>query len=78
MSAQTIELRCSKNPDGKYNARTFVNGKEVRGKEFSLIRGDQFALVRIYQHLKGAYTDGTVEILGLDRNAEQQILRSAQ
>jgi hypothetical protein len=73
---QTIELRCSKNPDGKYNARTFVNGKELKGKEFSVNRGDQFALVLVYHQIKKQYTAGQVHIKGLDKNAELNILHS--
>lgn len=73
---QTIELRCSKNPDGKYNARTFVNGKELKGKEFSVNRGDQFSLVLVYHQIKKQYTEGQIHIKGLDKNAELNILHS--
>jgi hypothetical protein len=73
---QTIELRCSKNPDGKYNARTFVNGKELKGKEFSVNRGDQFSLVLVYHQIKKQYADGQIHIKGLDKNAELNILHS--
>ncbi|MFA6455871.1 MAG: hypothetical protein WCW40_03535 [Bacteroidota bacterium] len=73
---QTIELRCSKNPDGKYNAKTFVNGKELKGKEFNVIRGDQFSLVLLYHQIKKTYSSGEVHIKGLDRNSELNILHS--
>ena len=65
---QTIELRCSKNPDGKYNARTFVNGKELKAKEFNVNRGDQFSLVLVYHQIKKQYATGVVQIKGLDKN----------
>ncbi len=73
---QTIELRCSKNPDGKYNARTFVNGREVKGKQYTINRGDQFSLVLAYHQIKKEYPSGTVQIIGLDKNAEMNILHS--
>lgn len=73
---QSIELRCSKNPDGKYNARTFVNGKELKGKQYSINRGDQFSLVLAYHQIKKEYPSGTVSIKGLDKNAELNILHS--
>lgn len=73
---QTIELRCSKNPDGKYNARTFANGKELKAKEFSVNRGDQFSLVLVYHQIKKQYATGVVQIKGLDKNAEHNILHS--
>ncbi len=73
---QTIELRCSKNPDGKYNARTFVNGKELKAKEFNVNRGDQFSLVLVYHQIKKQYATGVVQIKGLDKNAEHNILHS--
>ncbi|MFA5834587.1 MAG: hypothetical protein WDA22_14000 [Bacteroidota bacterium] len=73
---QTIELRCSKNPDGKYNAKTFVNGKELKGKEYNINRGDQFSLVLVYHQIKKQYPAGEVHIKGLDKNAEQNILHS--
>lgn len=73
---QTIELRCSKNPDGKFNARTFVNGKEVKGKQFSVNRGDQFSLVLTYHQIKKQYAGAAVQIKGLDKNAEASILHS--
>jgi len=73
---QTIELRCSKNNDGKYNARTFVNGKELKAKEFSVNRGDQFSLVLVYHQIKKRYPADSVQIKGLDKNAEQNILHS--
>lgn len=73
---QTIELRCSKNPDGKYNARTFVNGKELKGKEYTIIRGDQFSLVLVYHQIKKLYPAGVVQIKGVDKNVEQNILHS--
>jgi hypothetical protein len=73
---QTIELRCSKNPDKKYNARTFVNGKEVKKKEFTIIRGDQFSLVLAYHQIKKQYPAGEVHIKGLDKNEELNILHS--
>ncbi len=77
MSEQhTIELRCSKNPDGKYNARTFVNGKELKEKQFSIIRGDQFSLVLVYHQIKKQYPAGTILIKGVDKNVEQNILHS--
>lgn len=77
MSEQhTIELRCSKNPDGKYNAKTFVNGKELKGKEFSVNRGDQFSLVLVYHQIKKQYANGQILIKGLDKNAELNILHS--
>jgi hypothetical protein len=73
---QTIELRCSKNPDGKYNAKTFVNGKELKGKEFNVNRGDQFSLVLVYHQIKKQYSSGQIHIKGLDKNAELNILHS--
>jgi hypothetical protein len=73
---QTIELRCSKNPDGKYNARTFVNGKELKQKEFFVNRGDQFSLTLVYHQIKKQYPAGTVQIKGLDKNAAENILHS--
>jgi hypothetical protein len=73
---QTIELRCSKNPDGKYNAKTFVNGKEIKGKEFTIIRGDQFSLVLAYHQIKKKYPSGEVHIKGLDKNSELNIIHS--
>jgi hypothetical protein len=73
---QTIEIRCSKNPDGKYNAKTFVNGKELKAKEFNVNRGDQFSLVLVYHQIKKQYTTGIVQIKGLDKNAEHNILHS--
>ncbi|NUN68604.1 MAG: hypothetical protein HUU02_02725 [Bacteroidetes bacterium] len=73
---QTIELRCSKNPDGKYNARTFINGKEVKGKEFSVNRGDQFSLVLVYHQIKKQYAGAAVQIKGVDKNTEASILHS--
>jgi len=73
---QKIELRCSKNPDGKYNAKTFVNGKELKGKEYNINRGDQFSLVLVYHQIKKQYPSGEVQIKGLDKNAEQNILHS--
>lgn len=77
MSEQhTIELRASKNPDGKFNARTFVNGKELKGKEFSVIRGDQFSLTLVYHQIKKQYPAAVVHVKGLDKNAEQNILHS--
>lgn len=73
---QTIELRCSKNPDGKYNARTFVNGKELKGKEFNVNRGDQFSLVLVYHQIKKKFAASPVQIKGLDKTVEQNILHS--
>jgi len=72
----SIELRCSKNPDGKYNARTFVNGKELRGKEFTVNRGDQFTLVLVYHQIKKQYPAVVVQIKGLDKNVAENILHS--
>lgn len=72
----SLELRCSKNPDGKYNARTFVNGKELKGKEFTVNRGDQFALVLVYHQIKKQYPAGVVQIKGLDKNIAENILHS--
>lgn len=73
---QTIELRCSKNPDGKYNAKTFVNGKELKGKEYTVNRGDQFSLVLVYHQIKKQYANNQIQIKGLDKNAELNILHS--
>jgi hypothetical protein len=72
----TVELRCSKNPDGKYNAKTFVNGKELKGKEFTVNRGDQFSIVLVYHQIKKQYASGQIHIKGLDRNAEMNIIHS--
>lgn len=73
---KSIELRCSKNPDGKYNARTFVNGKELKGKEYSIIRGDQFSLVLVYHQIKKKYPSDAIHIKGVDKTVEQNILHS--
>ncbi len=73
---QTIELRCSKNPDGKFNAKTFVNGKEQKEKELSVNRGDQFSLVLVYHQIKKKYPSAEVLVKGVDKNTEQNILHS--
>lgn len=72
----TIELRCSKNPDGKYNAKTFVNGKELKGKEYSVIRGDQFSIVLVYHQIKKKFPSDEVHLKGLDKNAAENVLHS--
>lgn len=77
MSArQIIELRCSKNPDGKYNAKTVVDGKERKEKELSVNRGDQFSLVLVYHQIKKKFPAAEVVIKGVDKNTESNILHS--
>ena len=48
----SIELRCSKTSDGKYTAWTFVNGKELKEKEYFVMRGDEYSMVLLYQRVK--------------------------
>ena len=73
----SIELRCSKSSDGKFTARTFVNGKELKGKEFFLNRSDEFAVVQLYQRIKKQYAEGELVVKGLDKHAMESILRFA-
>ncbi len=74
---QTIELRCSKSSDGKYNARTYVNGKEAKGAEFSVNRGDDFAVVILYQRVKKQYPGTAPHVKGLNKSGMEKILRSS-
>ena len=76
MATTEIELRCSKNPDGKYNARTFINGKEEKGKGFSVNRGDQFAVTLVCRRIRTEHPGAAVVVKGVDRTTEQAILRS--
>jgi len=71
-----IELRCSKDSYGKINARTFLAGKELKEKPFSVIRGDQFSLVLLFQEIKKQYPTSMVQIKGLDKYATDYILNS--
>lgn len=73
---QTIELRCSKTSDGKYNARTFINGKEVKGKEFIVNRSDEFAVILLFRRVKKQYPKDELHIKGLDKPSEEKILHS--
>ena len=72
----SIELRCSKNPDGKYNARTFVNGKELKGAEFSVNRGDDFSIVQLFQRVKKKYPGTEPHVKGLDNRGMEKIRRA--
>ena len=72
----TIELRCSKNPDGKYNARTFIGGKEQKEKGYSVNRGDLFAVTLICRRIRTEHPEAAVVVKGVDRTTEQSILRS--
>lgn len=73
--ALSIELRCSKSSDGKYNATTVVNGKPLKGHEFSLNRGDEFAVVLLYQKIKKQYPKVELQVKGLDKHGMDQIHR---
>ena len=73
----SIELRCSKTSDGKYTGYTFVNGKEIKEKELFVIRGDEFAMVLLYQRVKKKYPGSEVHVKGLDRHAMENIQRNA-
>ncbi len=71
----TIELRCSKSSDGKYNATTVVNGKPLKGREFSLNRSDEFGVVLLYQKIKKQYPKNELHVKGLDKHGMDQIQR---
>lgn len=70
-----IELRCSKTPDGKYHAKTFINGKEQKGKEFSVHRSTDFAVVQLYQRLKNEHAASEIQVKGLDPQSLQKIFQ---
>lgn len=72
----SVELRCSKTSDGKYTARTFVNGKEMKAKEFFVMRGDEFSVVLLYQRVKKQYPGNTIVVKGLDKHAMDKIQRA--
>lgn len=74
----SIELRCSKSSDGKYSARTFVNGKEKKEKNYFLNRSDEFAVVQLYQRLKKEFPKVEPTVKGLDKHAMDQIQRFPQ
>jgi hypothetical protein len=73
----SIELRCSKTSDNKYTARTYVNGKEKKEKEFIVNRSDEFAVVQLYQRVKKAYPGVEPTVKGLDKHAMDSIQRNA-
>ena len=73
----SIELRCSKSNDGKYTARSYANGKELKEKELFIIRGDEFAVVLLYQRLKKKYPEAAIHVKGLDKHAMDKIQRAA-
>ncbi|MDD8018810.1 MAG: hypothetical protein PHP42_10595 [Bacteroidota bacterium] len=72
----SIELRCSKTSDGKYNASTFVNGKHLKEAHFSVNRGDEFAIVLLYQKLKKQYPKSEPQVKGMDKHGMEMILHS--
>ena len=73
----TIELRCSRSNDGKYNASPYVNGKHLKDHALNLIRGNEFLVVLLYQKLKKQYPQDFIQVKGLDRHGMDQILRAA-
>lgn len=73
----SVELRCSKTNDGKYTAWTFVNGKEIKEKEFFVTRTDEFAVVLLYQRVKKKYPKSEIILKGLDKHAVDKIYRAA-
>ena len=73
----TIELRCSKTSDGKYDARTFVNGKELKKNGFTINRGDDFAVVQLYLRMKKQYPGTEPIVKGLDKRGMEKIIQSA-
>lgn len=74
----SIELRCSKTSDNKYTARTYVNGKEKKEKEFIVNRSDEFAVVQLYQRVVKAYPGVVPMVKGLDKHAMDSIQRNTQ
>ena len=72
----SVELRCSKSNDGKYNASTYVNGKHLKDRNLTLIRSDEFSVVLLYQKLKKQFPKDEVHVKGLDRHGMDQILRA--
>lgn len=73
-----IELRCSKTPDGKFNAKTFFNGKEQKGKEFVVNRSTDFSIVLLYQRLKKAHSGAEIQVKGLDPQSMQKIVQAKE
>lgn len=74
----SIEMRCSKTSDGKYTARTYVNGKELKEKEYFVNRSDEYAVVLLYQRVKKKYPKVEPMVRGLDKHAMEEIARSHQ
>ena len=72
----SIEIRCSKTSDGKYTAWTFVNGKELKEKEFFVMRGDEYSMVLLYQRVKKQYPGNEIVVKGLDKHAMDKIQRA--
>jgi hypothetical protein len=73
----SIELRCSRSSDGKYNASTYLNGTHAKDHAVNVIRGDEFSVVLLYRTLKEKYPAATIQVKGLDRHGMDSILRSA-
>jgi hypothetical protein len=76
MAPYSVELRCSKSNDGKYSARTFIDGKERKEKGFLVNRSDEYAVVLVYQLLRREYPDSAPIIKGLDKHAMEMIQRT--
>lgn len=71
-----VELRCNKTSDGKYSAVTVVNGKEMKGKDFTVNRSTEFAVVQLYQRVTERYAGARPVIKGLDKHAMEAVQRS--
>ncbi len=77
MSGQfSIELRCSKTSDAKYNAHTFVNGKQIKDPDLSVNRSDEYAVVLLHQRVRKKYPKADIVVKGLDKHAMDEIARS--
>ena len=72
---RSIEIRCNKYPDGKYSAKTYVNGKQEKQKEFTVNRSTEFAIVQLFQHIKKEYPDVEPVVRGLDKHGMEMIMR---
>ncbi|MEW6060691.1 MAG: hypothetical protein AB1600_01995 [Bacteroidota bacterium] len=70
-----IELRCSKTSDGKLTAHTYINGKQFKEPGFSVNRGDEYAVVLLYQRVKKKYPTSSITVRGLDKHAMDEIKR---
>jgi len=73
---QTIELRCSKSSDGKYNASTYINGKHLKDHDLNINRGTEFSIVLLYQNLKKKYPKDELHVKGLDKHGMDEIQRA--